>query len=104
MKINIKATSLDLTESINNYIESKLWSLNKLVEKWDLEGVVQAYVEIARTTQHHHKGPVYRAEVNLTLPGKMLRAEAEDWDVRVAIDEAKNELQRQIKKYNEING
>ena len=101
MKIIIKTTNLDLTDSINEYIETKLWSLNKFIDKLDVEGVAQANVEIARTTKHHHKGDIYRCEINLVLPGKkMLRTEAEQWDIRVAIDQAKDELQREIKKYN----
>lgn len=102
MKILIKATKLDLTSALKSYLEEKIWSLNKLVDKWDLEGAVVARVELGRTTVHHHKGDVFRAEINLNLPGQVLRVEAEEWDIRVAIDRVKNELQREIKKYNAL--
>lgn len=99
MKIIIKATKLDLTPAINAYIEQKIGSLAKLVAEWDGEGAVEARVEIGRTTKHHNKGPVFRAEANLRLPKIILRAEHSDWNVRRSIDEIKDELQREIKKY-----
>ena len=103
MKLNIKFTNLDSTLAISEYVESKLNSLDKLVEKFDAEGAVLADVEIARTTKHHHKGPVFRAEINLQLPKKIIRAEHEDWDIRVAVDQMRHKLQREIVKYKEIN-
>lgn len=106
MKINIKATNLDLTPAITTYIEEKINGLEKFIsgeslKQWDEnnQAAVEADVEIARTTNHHRQGDVYRAEVNLKVPGRVLRAEAEQWDMRVAIDEAKNELQTELKKY-----
>ena len=78
MKINIKSTHLDLTPALKEYIEEKIGSLAKFLKRWDPEGVVEAYVEVARTTKHHHKGNVFRAETDLRVPGKVLRAEDED--------------------------
>lgn len=56
-------------------------------------------LEIARTTRHHRKGKIYRAEVNLSLPRKLLRAEVEDEDARAAIDLLSEEIEREIKTY-----
>jgi putative sigma-54 modulation protein len=56
-------------------------------------------VEIGRTTKHHQTGDIFRAEVNLRLPGRILRSEAEELDWRTAIDRVKEELQAEIKKY-----
>lgn len=102
MKLNIKCTNFEFTPIISQYIEGKLGLLDKLIEKFDIEGGVRSDVEVGRTTQHHLKGPVYRAEINLHLPGKMLRAEHEDFDLRIAIDRAKGKLQREIVKYKEL--
>lgn len=106
MKINIKATNLDLTPAITAYIEEKINSLEKFIsgdvlKEWDEhnQAAVEAEVEIARSTNHHRQGDVYRAEVNLKVPGRLLRAEAEQWDMRVAIDQIKDELQIELKKY-----
>ena len=56
-------------------------------------------VEIARTTRHHHKGDVFRAEANVALPGKMIRAEQATKDMRTAIDRVRNTLRLEIAKY-----
>ncbi|MEK7624615.1 MAG: ribosome-associated translation inhibitor RaiA [Patescibacteria group bacterium] len=102
MKINIKASNLDLTPALNQYIEEKVGSLSKFLKKYEMEGDLNAQVEVARTTRHHHQGDVFRAEINLTLPKKVLRGVAEKNDIRIAIDEVKNELQREIVKYKEL--
>lgn len=99
MKITIKATNLELTSAINEYIEEKLGAIKKFTSRWDLEGAVEMRVEIGRTSQHHHKGEVFRAEANLKLPGKLLRAEDEDFDIRVAIDKVRDKLKREVEKY-----
>jgi len=99
MHITIKYTKLDSTPAIDVYIRQKISQLSKLVKGMDRKGVVEARVEIARTTKHHQKGDVFCAECNLELPGRILRAEHSDWNVRRCIDEIKNELQQEIKKY-----
>lgn len=99
MKIIIKTTNLELTPEIENYVYEKIGGINKFLDDIDRGGVIEAEVEIGRTTKHHQSGDVFRAEVNLVLPGKMLRAEAEERDLRTAIDRVKDELQLEIKKY-----
>lgn len=106
MKINIKASNLDLTPAITVYIEEKINSLEKFISGQDLknwdeqnQAAVEVDVEIARTTNHHRQGDVYKAEVNIKVPGRVIRAEAEEWDARVAIDRVRDELQVELKKY-----
>lgn len=98
MKIIIKTTNLELTPEIEEQIEEKINSVDKLLDDMD-RNVIEARVEIGRTTKHHQKGDIFRAEVNLTLPGRLLRSVAEEGDLRTALDQVKNELQREIKKY-----
>ena len=106
MKIDIKSTHLDLTGAIREYIEEKIGSLDKFTHVFarnDTVGgfgheAVEAFVEIARTTKHHKQGPVFRAEVNLKIGGKVLGAAKEDWDVRIAIDAVREELKMELQK------
>ncbi len=102
MKINTKSTNLDLTPALKDYIETKIGSLSRFLKRWDAEGTVEIWIEVARTTRHHHKGNVFRAEADLRLPGKVLRAEDEDRDIRTAIDRIKDKLKREIEKYKEL--
>lgn len=106
MKINIKATNLDLTPAIRVYVEKKIGELDKFVQKVGHEykpekgkAVYEAWVEVERTTFHHRKGNIFRAEVQIRFPGKSVRAESKQDDLHLAINEVKDELQRQLKKY-----
>jgi len=109
MKINIKATNLKITLSLKNYIEEKIGSLEKIIPRLkinDFPGgtgkpAFEAWVEIEKTTSHHHKGEIFRAECQIRLPGRSLRAESEKEELHLAIDEVKDELQGEIKKYRE---
>jgi putative sigma-54 modulation protein len=96
MKINIKATNLKLTPSIEDFVEEKIGSLEKFTH-----GILEAIVEVGKTTNHHKSGPFFRAEADLVLPGKVLRAEAEEKDLYIAITRVKDELQTEVKKYKE---
>ncbi len=100
MKINLKTKNFSLTQAIKNYLEQKLNSLDKFLGS---DESISADVELAKTTKHHQKGDVFRAEINLNIPGRLIRAAAEEWDLMVAIDAAKDELQREIKSNKEKN-
>ncbi len=99
MNLQIKATNLDLTPAIRVYLEDKIGSLDKFIKRFEAQGEVKAEIEIARTTKHHKKGPVFYAEVNLHLPKETLRAEYSDRDVRAAIDKVKDKLKHEIERY-----
>ncbi len=98
MQIHLKATEIDLTPSLKTYAESKLGALAKMIVKAERTSEPELVVEIGRTTRHHHRGLVYRAEANLRLPGKMIRAEHIDLDLRVAIDRLRDKLHLELDK------
>lgn len=98
MKIIIKTTNIELNPQIEDYIHDKIGTIDKFLDGMD-RNVIEARVEIGKITQHHQTGNVFRAEVNLKLPGRILRSEAEEMDYRTAIDRVKEELQSEIKKY-----
>ena len=100
MNIKIKTTNFGLTPAIQTYVEEKIGSLEKLLPN---DSSISADVEIGKTTNHHNKGDIFKAEVNLVISGRLRRAVAEEWDLRVAIDKVKDELQREIKSSKEKN-
>lgn len=95
MRILIKATNFSLTPAIVDYIRKKIGGLNKYLKRLD-SSVVEARTEVGKITEHHKKGDIFRAEVNLKLPGKLLRAEEEGGDLYSAIDFVHDELKREI--------
>ena len=62
---------------------------------------VEAWVEIGKETMHHKKGPFFWAECQMRFPKRSLRSTARAEDLKLAITEVKDELQRQLKQYKE---
>lgn len=104
IKINIKTLNISLDDPLYEYIYNKIGGLEKFIMNIDPNFEIEARVEVGKNNQHHHKGQtIWRAEVNIPLPGKLVRSSVEDWDLRVAIDKVKDELQLELKKYKGIN-
>ncbi len=99
MKITIEATGFELTPSIRAYIENKIGSLARLLKRFELERELTAVAEVGKTTKHHKHGNVFRAALNLDLPGKLIRAESENEDLRAAVDEVKDKTKNELEKY-----
>ena len=81
MKITIKATNAKLTSEAHEIINKKIAGLMKYYNQ-----IMEADVEVGITTMHHQKGNIYRAEVNLQVPKKVLRAEAETDNITKSIN------------------
>jgi len=105
MRINIKSVNVGLDQALTDWIYKKLGEIEKYLS--DFEGreipggkeTIELNIEIAKTTRHHRKGDVFRAEAQLYLPKELIRVEATDNDLRTAIDQIKEQLYRKIKKY-----
>ena len=97
MKIMIHTKNLDLTPSIETAIGQKMDTIAKLFKPG--EQLTEARIEVGKPSRHHQKGFVYYAEINLKIGGKLLRAVAEHVDLRTAVDFARDEIERQIKKF-----
>jgi len=98
MKIVIKSTKLDLTPTIEDYTKKKLETLQRFLKKFEKESELEMFVEISKTTRHHHKGDVFYAELNLSLPHKMIRIEEYNSDIYAAIDVLKDRTKAEISK------
>jgi len=110
MKIIIKTKNIKLNQALRQWIRMKLDPLEKFAKILYSERYfdhffgkgkpkAEAWVEIAKTTLHHKKGPVFWAECQMRFPKRSLRSTARSKDLRLAITEVKDELQRQLKQY-----
>ncbi len=100
MNIIIKGTNLELHNDLKEYVNEKIGGLKKFVENENVDpNSVIVRVELAKTTRHHQHGDIYKAEVNLQLPGKMLRSVEESDDIYKSIDSVKDELREMINSY-----
>ncbi len=98
MDINIKSTKIRLTPDIKDYIQKKMDSLEKYLGSWK---VMEAHFEVGRTTGHHQKGEIFRAELNMLLPHKLLRVEKTEKELFKAIDKVRDHMEVVIKRFKE---
>lgn len=98
MKINLKATQLELTDALKDYIQLKMDMLEKYLG--DVQ-VLNCDFEIEKIVSSQNKGKIFRAEVNLEVPRELLRVDKTEADMYKAIDKVKDHLVLSIKKYKE---
>jgi len=92
MIVNIKATNMELTPAIEDYVKNKLESIEKFMKG----GELSVYVEVGKITNHHKRGDLYKTEFNVDLDGKKFFIKSEKDDLYASIDEAKEEITRRI--------
>jgi len=92
-------TNMPLTDAIKSRINSQVEVLEKLTK--DFEPAAELRVEVGKSTKHHLKGPFYRAEFQLNIPGSELRATTEEEDLYHAIIVVRDQIRRQLKSHKE---
>lgn len=100
MNIIIKGTNLELHEDLKEYVNEKIGGLKKFIENDNIDkNSIVARVELAKTTEHHQHGDIYKAEVNLQFAKKMFRGVEESDDIYKSIDKVKDELKEMVNSY-----
>ena len=94
MKIHIKTTSISSSEAITNYVDKRLSKIGKIIGD---DPSIQCDVELAKTSGHHNKGDIFRAEIHIVGAGKNLYAASEKSDLYAAIDDVQDEIKRELK-------
>ena len=97
MATNIKATNMEMSGAIRDYLNKKLEKLNKFTRGKD-DDATQIDVEIGKSTMHHRTGDIFKAEINISLNGERFRAVAETADLYGSIDEAEEEIMNALRK------
>lgn len=101
MNIQLQGTDVDLTDDLREFVERKLDDAIRAFGDMNLEPVT-IDVELERTTRHHEASEsLYRAEANVHLPQRFLRAEAEAGDIQNAVVDMKHKLTRKIRSWRE---
>ncbi|MDI6603303.1 MAG: HPF/RaiA family ribosome-associated protein [Patescibacteria group bacterium] len=112
MKIVIKTKNLKLNRALEKFIEEKMNSLEKFSKIFYTEKYynsffgkgkpkVEVWVEVGKTTLYHQKGPWFYAKCQMRFPKKNLRSLVQREDLKLAINEVKDKLQRELKQYKE---
>src|SRR5258706_7742149 len=94
MNINLKGTNILVTDSIKSYVAKRIESVDRFLGEHKENTAVQ--VELSQTTKHHKSGSIFRTEINLNSNGKRFRIVSTKDDLYASIDDAKEELEREI--------
>jgi ribosomal subunit interface protein len=99
MKINLKGTGMEITPEISDYLEKRLMGIEKFLPASDDAFTLR--VELGKTSNHHHSGEIFRAEINIYVGGKSFRAVSEKIDLNSAIDDVRDEISRELSSHKE---
>ncbi|PIR74872.1 MAG: ribosomal subunit interface protein [Candidatus Magasanikbacteria bacterium CG10_big_fil_rev_8_21_14_0_10_47_10] len=93
MTINTKAIGMDMTDAINRYAREKAESVEKF-----FDNIQQIDVTFGSLSNHHNKGKIFFAEMNVHVPGKNVFVKKEADDLYKAIDKVKDHLKVEFEK------
>ena len=90
MQLNVTGHHIDMTDSLQNYVETKM---DKLERHFD--NVTNVHVILSVEKQRH------KAEATIHVAGANIFADSENDDMYVAIDALIDKLDRQVRKHKE---
>ena len=90
MQLNVTGHHIDMTDSLQNYVESKIEKLER-----HFDNVTNVHVILSVEKQRH------KAEATIHVTGANIFADSENDDMYVAIDALIDKLDRQVKKHKE---
>jgi len=85
--------NVDVTEAIRAYVEKKLARLDRY-----FDGAQEAKVVLSLARSPHVERRA-KAEIQINVPGGIVRVEEDDPDLYAAIDRAVEVLEKQLKRY-----
>ena len=97
MNIHTKSTSFTMSQSIENYLNKKLKTIKKLLPY--VKGKHEVWVELSKTTRHHHKGNYFEAKIDIILKNRTIHAEERSESIFSAIDKMEIRIIRELKHY-----
>jgi ribosomal subunit interface protein len=104
MVVRVQGTNIDLSDELYAYVQDKLADSFRALGQLDTDSV-HVDVELERTTRRHPQEREderrYRAEANVTVPGRLIRAEGSADDMRSAVVEMKHRLTRELRDWRE---
>ncbi len=96
MKLLIQGNNIEVTESINDYVEEKLEKAVKHFQ--NLATKVDVHLSVARNARISNK---HKAEVTVYANGTVIRAQENSENLYASIDLVSDKISRQLRKYKE---
>lgn len=88
MQLNVTGHHVDMTESLQNYVETKMEKIER-----HFDNVTNVHVILSVEKQRH------KAEATIHVTGANIFADSENDDMYAAIDALIDKLDRQVKKH-----
>lgn len=95
MQITYTTRRITLTDDIQDYIEKRFGTFEKLLSVAANNALCE--VELKKSTSHK-TGDIYYAEANVGSKGALYRATAQAESLEAAIDEVKHEIQKELRR------
>lgn len=91
--IQIRGLAIEITPAIDAAVRTRVEELAKYTK-----GIspAEASVEVGKPSAHHNKGDVFTAEMSVRLGDKSYRVQCTAGDLYAAIDQAQEDMKRQI--------
>ncbi|XKT74924.1 MAG: HPF/RaiA family ribosome-associated protein [Patescibacteria group bacterium UBA2103] len=96
MNILFKGTNYTITPEIESLCTSKITSATRMLGADQEKALTE--VELELVEERKNNNAVYRAEVNVSLDGKLYRAESTRRSMQNAISDVKKELSNEIRR------
>ena len=96
MITKVKGTGIELTDAIKQYVDEKFSDLTKF-----FDNIQSMDIDIGMRSQHHHKGKIFYAEINVLVPGREIRIVKDSEDLYKAIDKVRDHLKNELKEFKE---
>ena len=98
MDVRIKATEYEMTQEVADYLDQRIASLSKLLA--GSEDVARIEVEVGRDAgRPRHGANIWFAEISVIVPGQdRIYARNNSESVNGAIDDVKEEVERQLRR------
>lgn len=102
MDVRIKATDFQMTPDAQAYLEQRIASLGKLLTS--VENIARVEVELGRDAgRPRHGANIWFAEIHVIIPGgERIYARNNSESINGAIDDVKEEVERQLRRERKI--
>ena len=94
MNITIKGTRVEISDGVRSLIETKFSRMADLLKTEE----ALLTCEIEESLAVERSGAKYRAEGNLSVNGKLFRAEATGSTLEGAVDQVRDEITREVQR------
>lgn len=94
MNIRIKTTGVTLTPVLTEYVNRSLEKITKILGG---DPAIQCDIELAKTSDHHKKGDIFRAEIHIVGSGLDEFAAVDHEDINQAVMEVRDEIMSRLR-------